>query len=207
MDGFIELDEMEGMVFIVLVIIGVGGFSEDIKVFFREEIVMCVVVEEIVVIFEVVWSKFLWVNMLLLIVEVVGFIGGINFVVIVIVGRVELIEGIDVVKFLVNVEGWDRVILVLLKNIIVVLGEVIVEILIGSENVCVSSWGVIKVWVEVVCGDKILVDKDVVVFCEELVEKVIFIVFIVEEFGSLGSVWVFVELGDEVELFLDFFEV
>lgn len=54
MDGFIELDEMEGMVFIVLVIIGVGGFSEDIKVFFREEIVMCVVVEEIVVIFEVV---------------------------------------------------------------------------------------------------------------------------------------------------------
>lgn len=43
--------------------------------------------------------------MLLLIVEVVGFIGGINFVVIVIVGRVELIEGIDVVKFLVNVEG------------------------------------------------------------------------------------------------------
>jgi hypothetical protein len=207
MDGLTESDEMEGMVLIALVITGVGGLSEDTKVSLREEIAMCAVVEEIVVTSEVVWSKSLWVNMLSLIVEAVGLTGGTNSVVIVTVGRVEPTEGIDVVKSLANVEGWDRVTLVSSKNTIVVLGEVTAEILTGSENVCVSSWGVTKAWVEAVCGDKIPADKDAAVLCEELVEKVTPIVFIVEELGSSGSAWVLAELGDEAELPLDFSEV
>lgn len=53
-DGVIVLVEVERRVVLVLVVIGVKGFSEGIGVFVREGIVMDVFLIEIIVVFEVV---------------------------------------------------------------------------------------------------------------------------------------------------------
>lgn len=199
MDGVIVLVEVERRVVLVLVVIGVKGFSEGIGVFVREGIVMDVFLIEIIVVFEVVWIEFLWVSTVSLVVEVVWFNGGIDVVVIVVDDIVEIFENIDVEEVFISVEGLGMVILVFLGIII----EVIVEILIGSEKIWVIGNMVVGERVVVGCGGKVLVNKDIIVLFVGIVVKLVFNIFVVEEFKGLGNVCVFLEVGDGVGFFLD----